>query len=93
MLHRHLVSVSAIPFQQKGRTHSSKGSKDHLIVDKFIMNDARRRHKNLFMGWLDVKKAFDSVPHDWILQFLRLFGVHDKIVNSLKLQCATGLLF
>ena len=70
VLHRHLVSVSAIPFQQKGCTHSSKGSKDHLIVDKFIMNDARRRHKNLFMGWLDVKKAFDSVPHDWILHYL-----------------------
>ena len=56
VLHRHLVSVSAIPFQQKGCTHSSKGSKDHLIVDTFIMNDARRRHKNLYMGWLDVKK-------------------------------------
>jgi len=70
VLYRHLDSVSAIPFQQKGGTCNAKGSKDHLIVDKFIMKEARIRHKNLHMAWLDVKKAYDSVPHDWILYCL-----------------------
>ena len=36
------------------------------------------------MAWLDVKKAYDSVPHDWILYCLRKFGVHEKIVTFLK---------
>ena len=70
----------------KGGTHGSKGSKDHLLVDKFRMSEARRRHKNLFMAWLDVKKTFDSVPHDWILYCLKLFGVHTKIIRFL--DCA-----
>jgi len=76
--------VGAISFQQKGCTFGSKGSKDHLIIDKFVMEDARRRHRNLFMAWLDVKKASDSVPHDWILHYLRLFGVHEKAVTFLE---------
>jgi len=86
VLCRHLDSVSAIPFQQKGGTYNVKGSKDHLIVDKFVMSEAKRRRKNLYMAWLDVKKAYDSVPHDWILYCLKLFGVHDKIVRFL--ECA-----
>ena len=86
VLYRHLDSVSAIPFQQKGGTYNAKGSKDHLIVDRFVMSEAKRRRKNLYMAWLDVKKAYDSVPHDWILYCLKLFGVHDKIVKFL--ECA-----
>jgi len=53
------------------------------------MLDAKKRHKNLFMSWVDFRKAYDSVPHDWIIQCLKLFGVHGKLVgflnNSMKL--------
>ena len=56
------------------------------------MNDARRRHNNLFMGWLDVKKAFDSVHDDWILHSLRLFCVHDKIVKFFE-SCNVSLVY
>ena len=95
VLYRHLSTVGAIPFQQKGCTLDSKGSKDHLRIDKFIMDDAKRRHRNLFMAWLDVKKAYDSVPHDWILHCLRKFGVHEKIVtflNSAMCHWSTALI-
>ena len=49
------------------------------------MNDARK-HKNLFMAWLDVKKTFGSVLHNWISHCLRLFGVYDncKVLDSLS---------
>ena len=61
----------------------SKGSKDNLIIDKFVTEDVRKRHRNLFMAW-DVKKAYDSVPHDWILHCLKLFRVHEKVVTFLE---------
>jgi len=48
------------------------------------MTDAKQRHKNLFMSWIDIKKAYDSVPHDWILYCLESFGVHLKIINFLQ---------
>ena len=31
--------------------------------------------------WLDYKKAFDSVPHSWIVESLKLARVPDKIIN------------
>ena len=31
------------------------------------------------MAWIDFRKAHDSVPHDWLLKCLNLFGVHKNI--------------
>jgi len=42
-------------------------TKDQLVIDKFIMLDAKKMHKNLFMSWVDFRKAYDSVPNDWII--------------------------
>ena len=53
------------------------------------MADAKEKHKNLFMSWIDIKKAYDSVPHDWILFCLKSYGVHPKIIEFL--QHAMGL--
>ena len=40
---------------------------DHLLVDKMIMTHTKREHKNPLMSWIDLRKAYDSVPHDWTL--------------------------
>jgi len=48
-----------------------------------LMSDAKRKHKNLYMAWMDLKKAFDSVPHDWIHHCLHRFGVHPMIIDFL----------
>ena len=72
--------VSSLP-NKRDAHKKSKGTKDHLLVDKMLMTDAKQRHKNLFMSWVDTKKAYDSVPHDWILFCLESFGVHPKIIS------------
>ena len=84
LLYRHFDFNCFIPSQQKGCTQRSKGTKDHLLVDKMIMTDAKRGHKNLFMSWIDLRKAYDSVPHDWILFCLKSYGVHPKIIDFLQ---------
>ena len=38
------------------------------------------------MVWIDYRKAFDSVPHNWIIKALELFKVSPIIVNFLKLN-------
>ena len=40
--------------------------------------------QNLHMAWIDLRKAYDSVPHDWILHCSNKFGVHPKIVEFLE---------
>ena len=43
---------------------------------------------NSAMAWIDHKKAYDMVPHSWIVESLDLFGVAENIkslfVNSME---------
>ena len=41
------------------------------------------------MMWFDYKKAFDSVPHHWILKAFELAQVPLKIINTIKLLMGT----
>jgi len=45
---------------------------DHLLVDKLVMFLTKKNRKNLRMTWIDYRKAYDSVPHSWVLDALKL---------------------
>ena len=36
------------------------------------------------MAWIDYQKAFDSVPHSWIIKSLELIGMNNKVVLFTK---------
>ena len=36
------------------------------------------------IGWIDLRKAYDMVPHSWIIESLELVGATKNIVNLLK---------
>jgi hypothetical protein len=33
------------------------------------------------MAWIDYQKAFDRVPHSWMIKSLELIGINDKITS------------
>ena len=39
---------------------------DNLLIDRAVMLDCHRGKRNLSMAWIDVRKAYDSVDHDWL---------------------------
>ena len=49
-----------------------------------ILENCSSRSRNLSTAWIDYKKAYDSVPHDWILKTLDLYKVSPIISNFLK---------
>ena len=51
-----------LPEEQKGCSRMSKGSGDNLYEDKMLLQEVKRRKKNLAMGWIDYRKAYDLVP-------------------------------
>ena len=55
---------------------NSRETKDLLLIDKVLMLYSQRKYKNLNMALIDLCKAYDSVPHDWLLKCLNLFRVH-----------------
>ena len=49
-----------------------------------ILEQVRNNHRNLLMMWFDYKKAFDSIPHNWIIKALQLAKVPSKIINAIS---------
>ena len=69
---------------QRGIGGGSRGSKHQLLIDQSVAKDARSRRTNLAMSWIDYKKAYDSVPHSWILECLRLYKIDPRLVTFIR---------
>ena len=80
----HLEANNLLPFEQKGCRKDSRGTKDQLIIDKTVLKNCKRRLTNLCMAWIDFKKAYDMVPHSWILESLKMFGVADNLISFIQ---------
>jgi len=85
-VYAHLHKENILPFEQKGCFKGSKGSKDHLLVDKMILQEARHHHNNLELAWVDYRKAYDSVSHSWLLECLQMFKLHSSLQLFLSLS-------
>ena len=61
----------------------SRGTNDFLYIDRAVIKEVKSRNKYLAMAWIDYKKAYDMVPHLWIIECLDLFGVPENIKSLL----------
>lgn len=80
----HLQQNKLIPIEQKGCMPFCRGTKDQLLTDKAIIRNCKRRKTNLSMVWIDYKKAFDSVPHSWLIECMRMFKVNENLIHFIK---------
>ena len=87
-IYAHLDQENLLPEEQKGCRKGSRETNDLLYIDRAVIKEVKSRNKNLAMAWIDYKKAYDMVPHSWIIECLDLFGVAKNIksllVNSMK---------
>ena len=65
-----------IPKEQKGCCTGSKGYKDQLLISKAILQECKRKKKNVSVAWIDYQNAFDMVPHNWIIKSLELIWIN-----------------
>uniref|UniRef100_H3AQQ4 Reverse transcriptase domain-containing protein n=1 Tax=Latimeria chalumnae TaxID=7897 RepID=H3AQQ4_LATCH len=40
--------------------------------------------RNISIAWVDYNKAFDSVPHSWLIHALRMYKVNEKVIALLS---------
>ena len=83
-LQDHCRENNIITDEQAAAKHGSWGCTDQLLVNKAIMKEVTKGRKNLFCIWMDYKKAFDSVPHDWLLKALGLAKVPPDIIEAIE---------
>ena len=63
---------------QKCCRRKTRGTKDQLLINKTVVINSRRRKTNLNVAWIDFRKAYDMVRHNWILKTLELVGTARK---------------
>ena len=79
-----LEETDTIPHRQKGYRRKCRGTKDQLLIDKMVVMNSKRRKTNLSMAWIDYKKAFDMIPHSWLIECLEIYGAEENTIRFLK---------
>ena len=83
-VYEYLEMYNLLPVEQKGCRKKSCGKKDQLLIDKMVLNDCKKVHTNLGMVWIYYQKAYDMIPHSWILQSLGLVQVSENVVKFIR---------
>jgi len=82
-MQKYMDDENLMPKEQKGYCSGSKGCKDQLLISKTILQECKCRKKKC-MAWIDYQKAFDRVPHSWIIKSLELNGINNKVTSFTK---------
>ena len=69
-IYGHLERSSLLQNEHKGCRRSSGRTKDQLLTEKSILRNCRKAKRNLDIGFIDYKKAYDMVPHSCLKETL-----------------------
>ena len=80
----YLEMYNLFPVEYKGCRRNIRGTNDQFVIDRIVLNDCKKIHTNLGIAWIDYKKAYDMIPHSWILQSLVLVKISENIVEFIR---------
>ena len=83
-LRSHLFSNNILPFEQLGMVERTFGAKDAILFDWMINREVRLYKRNLYIGWTDVRKAYDSIYQEFIIDILQYVKAPKWIIQWLK---------
>ena len=70
------------------------GCLEQLLINKTILEEVTKYRRNLVVIWLDYQKVFDSIPHSWLFEALRLANFPEKsiyVIDTLTKCWSTNL--
>ena len=77
---KHLINLRQAGFR-KGFT-----TLDHILTLRALIEEGRHNKKKIYCCFVDFRKAFDTVPHAWLMQRLEAIGIPMEIqwgINAL----------
>ena len=83
-LYSHLEKEAIMTSEQRGGKKDCYGCKDQLMLNNSIIENCKRRKKNLSTAWIDYKKAFVSVPYSWILKSFQMYKTHSVLITVIE---------
>ena len=80
----HVYRNNIITQEQAAGKRGIWGTLEQLLINKNIMKEVRKMRRNLITVWLDYRKAFDSIPHSWLIKSLKLAKIPNNIISAIK---------
>lgn len=93
-IYKHVEENNILAEEQKGCKRDHRGCKEQLVIDSVVLGQAQKEQRHIYTAFIDYKKAFDSVPHSWLIHVLQIYNVHPTIVaflESISKQWRTNL--
>lgn len=72
------------PFKQKVWKPNYYASKDQLLIKTTVLENSFNTEKNLSTAWIDYRKAFEGVPHSYILKSLNICKLSLAVISFIK---------
>ena len=79
----HVLSNNIIPESQCG-FRAGRGTTDMIFTIRQVQEKCREQHRDLYMIFIDLTKAFDSVNRQGLWSVLRRIGCPDKFVKIIQ---------
>jgi len=83
-IYKHLDTNKILAEEQKVFIRNSQDCKGQLIIDSEELEQAREDNRNLYIAYIAYRKAFDSVPHTWLIRVLQIYRMGRQIIDSLQ---------
>jgi hypothetical protein len=83
--YQHCEDQQILAEQQKGCVRKALGCKEQtLTIDTVVTRQAYTRGRRLHIAYNDYEKAYDSVPHSWLCEILKLYRVDRQLIKFLE---------
>ena len=60
------------------------GMVEQLIIDRCIMEEVKKHHRNLADAFYDYKKAYDKEHHDWMIRAYEWIRVEWNVIRLIQ---------
>ncbi|CAF3911944.1 unnamed protein product [Rotaria magnacalcarata] len=85
ILNRIQLLVNRQLLEAQSGFRSNRSTIDRIFILKLCMEKRREFNKPLFMCFIDITKAYDSVNRELLWKICRQYGISEKLVNLLKM--------
>ena len=83
-IEKHMEGLNLLENEQQGARRGSYGTKKQLIINRTLLEHAVKFRRNMSITYIDYQKAYDSVPHPWIIETLKTYKISHIIINFLE---------